>query len=643
MSGRYREPAGWEPADRNPYAQGRRRRGGAGLVFAMVAAIFAIAILIIAVSFLLIRQEQEAFAPFSETSGNGTGQGQSSSSGHGQSSSGQGQPGYADVGAVFDSLTDSGASVCLDRDGSVRDLSGALAEEEGSAYAIDVVLHAPTKAEKESAFTMQDLREIVAFRNDSADEWTTVCLRDYAQMHLDLLRASYGLPQGEDPFDEIADTRYGEIVDGRTGEAVQMRRDPGDASVVWIDLAEPLRPGERMQLYLTYAYPLFSDVDSGVRNVFGYSDNSSWFASNGSKPVLTVGNFYPILAMYGEDGWNTAPGFDDGECFCSPVATYEAAVAAPDSWLVVTTGEERRVSEAADGGTDSSPDGSTGGSAADGIDPAAISDGYTCWRAQARKVRDFALVAGEGLVQKSETLDDGVTVTATYYESHSDRNAEILLKSGVYAVEAFTEAFGPYPYDTLDVVCCPLFGGGMEYPQIVFISDELASFAEMFENDADALSTSCATVTAHEVGHNWFYGTIGNDEYREAWLDESFASYCEHVYRMYLSENGLGDTYSWDDAEEEVWNQAYGHDRYIDVPYNEMRSYQTTVYPYGCFFLLRLRRAMGDEAFTRMMHTYYAENMYRVATTEDFLNALRPEILQNSAAQRLCGQFLSQY
>ncbi|MBR3366824.1 MAG: hypothetical protein IKG66_03405 [Lachnospiraceae bacterium] len=359
MSGRYREPVGWEPADRNPYAQGRRRRGGAGLVLAMVAAIFAVAILIIAVSFLLIRQEQEAFAPFSETSGNGTGQGQSSSSGHGQSSSGQGQPGYADVGAVFDSLTDSGASVCLDRDGSVKDLSGALTEEEGSAYAIDVVLHAPTKAEKESAFTMQDLREIVAFRNDSADEWTTVCLRDYAQMHLDLLRASYGLPQGEDPFDEIADTRFGEIVDGRTGEAVQMRRDPGDASVVWIDLAEPLRPGERIQLYLTYAYPLFSDVDSGVRNVFGYSDNSSWFASNGSKPVLTVGNFYPILAMYGEDGWNTAPGFDDGECFCSPVATYEAAVAAPDSWLVVTTGEERRVSEAADGGTDSSPDGST--------------------------------------------------------------------------------------------------------------------------------------------------------------------------------------------------------------------------------------------------------------------------------------------
>ncbi len=43
---------------------------------------------------------------------------------------------------------------------------------------------------------------------------------------------------------------------------------------------------------------------------------------------------------------------------------------------------------------------------------------------------------------------------------------------------------------------------------------------------------------AHEVRlHEWFYAVVGNDQYREAWLDESFAVYGEFVYQLYTGES----------------------------------------------------------------------------------------------------------
>lgn len=40
----------------------------------------------------------------------------------------------------------------------------------------------------------------------------------------------------------------------------------------------------------------------------------------------------------------------------------------------------------------------------------------------------------------------------------------------------------------------------------------------------------------HEVAHQWFYYLVGNDENEEAWLDESFASFCS-----YLCQEEAGD------------------------------------------------------------------------------------------------------
>ena len=34
-------------------------------------------------------------------------------------------------------------------------------------------------------------------------------------------------------------------------------------------------------------------------------------------------------------------------------------------------------------------------------------------------------------------------------------------------------------------------------------------------------------LVVHEVAHMWFYGMVGNSQFRDPWLDEAFASFAE--------------------------------------------------------------------------------------------------------------------
>ena len=60
-------------------------------------------------------------------------------------------------------------------------------------------------------------------------------------------------------------------------------------------------------------------------------------------------------------------------------------------------------------------------------------------------------------------------------------------------------------------------GGGMEYPNITVISKSASEDLLEF-------------VIMHEVGHNWFYGILGNNERDHTWLDEGLNEYSNIRY-----------------------------------------------------------------------------------------------------------------
>ena len=446
----------------------------------------------------------------------------------------------------------------------------------------------PADTESKSLAAHLDETAVISFTNTSSDTWKRICLRDYAASNLELENVMGG---------EYTPGSIREVLDS-AGNTLKFEAQK-DKSVVYVTLSSPLRPGERATVTVDYS----TEIPCG-------GERLCWYPSGdyGSPSVTCLSQAYPMLAEYIDGKWNETPYFADGECFYSRCASFEMTLSVPDGCTVVSTGSE---TQSADG----------------------------TWTLKADKMRDFAVIVGESFEKLTARVGD-VTVNS-YYSAASDgdkKQGEISLKSAVDAVSAFEEAWGKYPYDTLDVVQAPYNYGGMEYPGMVRIAASYAGSLELVEGEVGKM---LRLDVAHEVAHEWFYAAVGNDQYREAWLDESFAVYGEYVYQLYTGE-----------SESDVRERVMAFDgvlpqKYIDLSAGEYfdegtgyGDYIHAVYKVGPQFLWKLRQAMGADSFDDFMHTWYTEHMFKEVTTADFREAIE-KAAPGGEVRALLSEYLS--
>jgi hypothetical protein len=119
---------------------------------------------------------------------------------------------------------------------------------------------------------------------------------------------------------------------------------------------------------------------------------------------------------------------------------------------------------------------------------------------------------------------------------------------------------------------------------------------------------------AHEIGHQWFYSLIGNNQARDPWLDEALATWAAARYTGTLADlvaqpipdtvqNRLGQPMRF-------WDQ-------FDIP-----LFIDGVYVQGVQALASLG---PPDAVDCALRRYAATWPYRTARPEDLLRALEPE------------------
>ena len=426
---------------------------------------------------------------------------------------------------------------------------------------------------------------VFTFFNDSGKDWEELCLRDYSSLYKSPDKVGY------DPavktHGEITDIKN--IVDGRTGNQITMKRDE-DESVVWLPLGSKLAPGEKM----TLSYDFVAKIPT-VADRYGVQDG-----------VYNVTNFYPILAEYTRDGWSHEAFYSTGECFFSEISDYDVKLTVPEKMVVLTTGLEQ---------------GETKGT------------GTKTITIHADCVRDFVFSASEDFKLVEGDYND-THIRVAYTEEKNPKidkkYADESLRVSKESLYAFGQAFGEYPYKDLEVILAPIAAGGMEYPNLIIISKD---FPDGMDDDfLDSYVTEMAEeVVSHEIGHQWFMGIVGSNSGLQPWLDESFASYTEQVYQDFFHPNQKTGTIDFgeDHFHDEDGNVAGPEDKPPYYPINrsfyefsDEWSFVVGVYYQGKAALIAMEKAVKRNVFHGIIREYVRNNAFRNADQSDFFKVL---------------------
>jgi Peptidase family M1 domain len=247
--------------------------------------------------------------------------------------------------------------------------------------------------------------------------------------------------------------------------------------------------------------------------------------------LYEIAQWYPRMAVYDDvRGWNSEQYLGQGE-FYLEYGDIDFAITVPRGFIVAGTGrltnplevltaaQRARLAQALrSDSTVAIIAKSEVGQAA--TRPAGNSPTLT-WRFAAKSVRDVAWAAAPNFIWDASGWN-GILMQS-FYPPAGDSIWRESTRMVRHSIKHYSEKWFQYPYPTAINVNGPV--GGMEYPMIVFCANR-RSRRGLF------------SVTTHELGHEWFPMTVGNNERLYAWMDEGFNTFIN----TYSARAFYGDT-----------------------------------------------------------------------------------------------------
>jgi len=167
------------------------------------------------------------------------------------------------------------------------------------------------------------------------------------------------------------------------------------------------------------------------------------------------------------------------------------------------------------------------------------------------------------------------------------------------------------------VVSTPMQGAtGIEYPGMTAIN--LAAYDPGATISGVPAPAILESTVAHEVGHQWFYNVVGNDQHGEPWLDEAVDQYVTALY--FLDQYGPAGQKSYRDSWLGRWDRVEREPLPIGQPASSYggKEYGAIVYGRGPLFIEALAQKMGQAAFDQFLRDYYQSHRWGIGTTTSF-------------------------
>ncbi len=336
-----------------------------------------------------------------------------------------------------------------------------------------------------------------------------------------------------------------------------------------IHLAESLQPGQNVIFFIDFSITVPTLGGDFYYGIFGFNNE-----------ILSLAHAYPTILVYNEQGWNNQTPDLDGDPLFSDTSFYLVSIDAPDDLTLVASGVELNHQETK------------------GRQKVLFADG---------PARDFYLAASKNFSKQSEKI--GETTFNSYAPASLNQAAKSALKTAEAAIDDFSRRYAPYPYTEFDIVPIVTSAGGVEFPGMTAVAENVYNQGGFLE-----------VVVAHEVAHQWFYNMVGNETQKQPWLDESLAQFVTCQY--YFDKDGTQAEQSCLDSMKARWDSLNDQKIPIGEPVSAYtnNSYGAIIYGRGPLFFQALRQQIGQSTFDSLMHDYATSFAWEIATTDSFKN-----------------------
>lgn len=432
-----------------------------------------------------------------------------------------------------------------------------------TTYEISVELNDDMTADCQTTVTYYNTTEVV-MKELKFNLYGNAFRKDAKYSPISIQNQSNAYPNGKS---------YGEMSGFKVfenGKEADFSVDGEDENVLTVRLSAEVYPEETTRIKIEYTLKLANVV---ART--GYNGKT-----------VNLGNFYPILCVY-DGGFYECNYYANGDPFFSECADYKTEITLSSDYVVAGAG--KKISEKTTGEK-------------------------TTHVFKLDNARSYAMVLGKDFSVKSTNYNDILVNYFYYNDAYPDETMEYITKS----LGLFSEKFGVYAYNDYTVVQTKFVQGGMEYPTLVMISDELerAAYGE---------------VVVHETAHQWWQTAVGNNEVEHAFMDEGLAEYSVIIFYENYPEYGMTRDVMVKSAEQTYKTYCTVYDKIFNktdttmirklCDFDSEYEYVNIAYIKSCLMMEYLRQTIGDARFFSGLKRYYKIYRFSIATPDDLSGA----------------------
>ena len=208
-----------------------------------------------------------------------------------------------------------------------------------------------------------------------------------------------------------------------------------------------------------------------------------------------------------------------------------------------------------------------------------------------------------------------------YVEKNREADGRRSMGKTPQMIEFFSKTFGyAYPYPKYAQVCVDDFiFGGMENTSTTLLTDRC-----LLDEKAAIDNRNTESLVAHELAHQWFGDLVVIEHWSHAWIKEGMATYSEVLWTEHEYGKEEAAYYRLNETRNYLSEDRSRYRRPIVTHiYREaIELYDRHLYEKGACVYHMIRTELGDELFTKAIHTFVQNNAHKTVETVDLLRSI---------------------